>query len=190
MSTIPEEHKAPLAAVHMDGEAVNWYHGLVGEEGSISWEKLIEQVLVRFDEMDPELIVAEFHDCKQITTVAEYIKKFEELKSAVSIFHKFEESYVLKCFVTKLREDIRGSVLNTKPTSLQEAYAVAKKHEAMIEAITKRAKVGFKGGGLTALPTKGNINTSPTAKGINLTGLSKKPTSNTTTTRKLLTAEE
>ncbi|KAL0309707.1 UNVERIFIED_CONTAM: Transposon Ty3-G Gag-Pol polyprotein [Sesamum radiatum] len=85
-------------------------------------------------------VLREFNTLKQGTNSVDlYLERFEELKSHVLIFHNdFPESYFVTCFVNGLRADIRGGVLQLKPTRLHEAVALAKNQEATVDAILKR----------------------------------------------------
>ncbi|KAL0329706.1 UNVERIFIED_CONTAM: hypothetical protein Sradi_4957300 [Sesamum radiatum] len=138
--TIPEDQRVSLASIHLDGKAELWFQGIIEKKGLPEWNQFIQLIYERFEGVDPGTVLREFNTLKQGTNSVDlYLERFEELKSHVLIFHNdFPESYFVTCFVNGLRADIRGGVLQLKPTRLHEAVALAKNQEATVDAILKR----------------------------------------------------
>ncbi|KAG8377338.1 hypothetical protein BUALT_Bualt08G0022800 [Buddleja alternifolia] len=57
ISSISEEHKVPLAAMHLEGRAELWYQGSMEGKDLPIWIEFTAAELVRFDEVDPYLMV-------------------------------------------------------------------------------------------------------------------------------------
>ncbi|KAL0300957.1 UNVERIFIED_CONTAM: hypothetical protein Sradi_6372500 [Sesamum radiatum] len=121
-------------------QAELWFQGIIEKKGLPEWNQFIQLIYERFEGVDPGTVLREFNTLKQGTNSVDlYLERFEELKSHVLIFHNdFPESYFVTCFVNGLRADIRGGVLQLKPTRLHEAVALAKNQEATVDAILKR----------------------------------------------------
>ncbi|KAL0331635.1 UNVERIFIED_CONTAM: hypothetical protein Sangu_1709000 [Sesamum angustifolium] len=118
-------------------QAYNRNKFVLGEAPAILAEKVLHLRLILYS----GTVLREFNTLKQGTNSVDlYLERLEELKSHVLIFHNdFPESYFVMCFVNGLRADIRGGVLQLKPTRLHEAVALAKNQEATVDAILKRA---------------------------------------------------
>ncbi|KAL0339945.1 UNVERIFIED_CONTAM: hypothetical protein Sradi_4511300 [Sesamum radiatum] len=127
-----EDQRVSLASIHLDGKAELWFQGIIEKKGLPEWNQFIQLIYERFEGVDPGTVLREFNTLKQGTNSVDlYLERFEELKSHVLIFHNdFPESYFVTCFVNGLRADIRGGVLQLKPTRLHEAVALAKNQES------------------------------------------------------------
>ncbi|PIN27065.1 hypothetical protein CDL12_00163 [Handroanthus impetiginosus] len=80
--------------------------------------------------MEPALLVGELKKLQQIGIVAEYLERFDDLKSHVLLFNKeLKKSFFISCFISGLKEEIKGSVLIAKPQSFQQAVALVKRFE-------------------------------------------------------------
>ncbi|KAG8391208.1 hypothetical protein BUALT_Bualt01G0163900 [Buddleja alternifolia] len=140
ITTIPEEHKVTLVSIHLEGKAELWFQSFVEGQESISWSQFLVAILDHFDDIDPELMIGEFNKLQQTSSVSQYIDKFEELESYMLLFNKdFPEEYFTASFISGLREDIKGSVMTLKPSTLLHAISLAKKQETTINAILHRA---------------------------------------------------
>lgn len=140
ISTIGEDQKVPLASVHLEGRAELWYQGYIEGREAPSWQEFVLAVFERFEDLDFEKVMGEFNRLQQENSVNNYLEKFEELKSYMLIFNKDlnEEFFTMK-FINGLREDIKGAVTTMRPTNLNQAITLAKKQEATVDAIVKRA---------------------------------------------------
>ncbi|CAI9102155.1 OLC1v1000377C1 [Oldenlandia corymbosa var. corymbosa] len=88
--------------------------------------------------VDPELyIVREFHDLKQITSVADYQEKFEKLRDLiVQMNYGLSEGYLISCFLSGLKQEIKQSVVNREPRTLFSAFNLARIQETALEEMT------------------------------------------------------
>ncbi|KAL0423900.1 UNVERIFIED_CONTAM: hypothetical protein Sradi_0924800 [Sesamum radiatum] len=136
-----EDQRVSLASIHLDGKVELWFQGIIEKKGLPEWNQFIHLLFERLEGVDPGTVLREFNTLKQGTNSVDlYLERFEELKSHVLIFHNdFPESYFVTCFVDGLRVDIKGGVLQLKPTRLHEAVALAKNQETIVDTILKRA---------------------------------------------------
>lgn len=81
-----------------------------------------------------EDIVEEFHSLKQTDTVAEYQKKFEELRDLmVTMNFGLTEDYFVSSFLSGLKAEIRVLIRKPKPETLYHAFTLARLQEIAIQ---------------------------------------------------------
>ncbi|PIN11759.1 hypothetical protein CDL12_15625 [Handroanthus impetiginosus] len=145
VSTFPEEQKVPLASMHFQGKAEVWFQNFVEGRNLPSWEELVIVVMEKFDDVVPELIYREFNKLQQEGSVAEYYDRFDDLRAQMLMFDKdLKESYFTRCFVSGLKEEIKGSVMAAKPQNFQQAASLAKKFETSIDALMNKLSLPSK----------------------------------------------
>ncbi|XP_027071813.1 uncharacterized protein [Coffea arabica] len=104
----------------------------------VPWKELAVAVCERFGEGDPEEAIEEFNKLMQTGSVAEYLERFEQLKSMVMISLPGQpDSYYKSCFLSGLKEEIVSMVRMTKPLTLADTIEAAKLQEKNLEAIRK-----------------------------------------------------
>ena len=115
----PAQHKLFIANFYMEGKAITWYHKL--EEIGIltSWEAFVKALQIYFgtssyDEPREALI-----SIKQTLTLELYTTQFEKLSNRV---RGLSDSYMLSCFLGRLKEEIRMGVRMLNPQNLVVAY--------------------------------------------------------------------
>lgn len=67
-----------------------------------------------------------FANSKQISSVKEYLEKFEQLSGLLEMF---PHAHILDKFLGGLKEEIKYKVLATRPRFLKEAISLAKTYE-------------------------------------------------------------
>ena len=77
--------KSDIAQFHFKEKADIWFHVVYHERGVVPWKKLVVAVCERFGEGDPEEVIEEFNKLMQTGSVAEYLERFEYVKSMVMI---------------------------------------------------------------------------------------------------------
>ncbi|KAG8374669.1 hypothetical protein BUALT_Bualt10G0020000 [Buddleja alternifolia] len=80
------EQKVTLASVYLEGKTELWFQGYMEGKELPSWQQFTIAILERFDESDPDLIVGNFNKLHQTGSVADYLERFEEMKSHMLIF--------------------------------------------------------------------------------------------------------
>ncbi|KAG8371357.1 hypothetical protein BUALT_Bualt13G0079300 [Buddleja alternifolia] len=143
ITTIPKEQKVTSASVYLEGKAELWFQGCMEGKELPSWQQFTIAVLECFDDNDPDLIVGNFNKLHQTCSVADYLERFEEMKSHMLIFNKdLPEEFFSANFLSGLKEEIRGVVMALKPNDFHQAVSLAKRQESTVNAIIKRANIG------------------------------------------------
>ncbi|XP_076897827.1 uncharacterized protein LOC143551249 [Bidens hawaiensis] len=110
---VPEADQAELAALHLDGIALQWHKWYTKSRGPLTWAEFTSALLQRFGPTDFEDPSEAFSRLKQITTVAAYQEAFERISQRVDVF-------LLGCFIGGLKDEIRLEVkipyLSAKPS--------------------------------------------------------------------------
>lgn len=70
-----------LATMNLEGEAEEWYSGYCHEGREMTWNGFVEEIVARFSLEFRINHIREIKKLQQLSTVDEYKKKFEELKS-------------------------------------------------------------------------------------------------------------
>ncbi|KAL4319829.1 hypothetical protein GQ457_18G007350 [Hibiscus cannabinus] len=138
---IPEEHKMDLASMHLEGKAETWFDGYVMQKHRLSWHEFTTDLCHRFSDRTDIDVIEEFNKLIQKGSVEEYQEKFEELKPYIIQQNPYQgEPYFVSSFLSGLKEELRHRVKVHSPTSLVEAYRLAKLHEFSLEIEAKRLK--------------------------------------------------
>lgn len=91
----------------------------------LQWSKFVEALVVRFREKLFEDLVAELKKLKQVSSLQTYLQEFDLQLSKSNL----SEAPVISHFLGGLREEVDLLVRVFKPTSLKEAYELAKVHD-------------------------------------------------------------
>ncbi|PPS18558.1 hypothetical protein GOBAR_AA02020 [Gossypium barbadense] len=107
--------------------------------------------------MEIESPVGQLSKLIQMTMVEDYQSCFEDLALCT---HNLYDEFLLDCFISRLRTDIKLEVLGHRSTSMTEVQALARFHEARLHARRYLGSTsGFKLPPL--LPTPGLPSTGP-----------------------------
>nr|DAD20694.1 TPA_asm: hypothetical protein HUJ06_022157 [Nelumbo nucifera] len=101
--------KVKLAAIHLEGKALQWHHTLMNRFGPA------------FDDSMSELM-----SLKQSGSVVEYMEQFENILTRVEL----TEEYKIICFITGLEYETQMHVRMFHPTIIQHATNLAKLFES------------------------------------------------------------
>lgn len=103
--------------------------------------------MLRFGPIDYEDPLEALTRLKQISTVSVYQEEFEKLSHCVE---DLSEKFLIGCFVTGLKDDIKLNVKIKQPRSLADAIGVARLVEER-NGLQKKGSVPF--GFLVSVPT-------------------------------------
>ncbi|XP_027174452.1 uncharacterized protein LOC113774084 [Coffea eugenioides] len=141
---VEEEMKTDIAQLYLKDRADIWFHGMYSERGAVPWRELSLAIRERFGEGDPQEAIEEFNKLVQTGSIADYLEKFEMLKSLVMISLPGQpDSYYKSCFLSGLKEEVVNMVRMTKPLTLADAIETAKLQEKNLEAIRKAQSRGI-----------------------------------------------
>ena len=110
--------KVKLAAIHMEGKALQWHQSFMKNRNQIEeppWDDYVEALKGRFGERIYEDPMADLKGLIQIGTLQEYLEEFDILSHKVNL----TEDYSLSCFLSGLKDEIRIPVRMLGPKSLQ-----------------------------------------------------------------------
>lgn len=148
--------------MHMDPRVDIWFHGYLAEKGVVNWEMFAQDICKRFDSSGD--VVEEFNKLTQHGTVEEYQEQIEDLRSQLLDTNShFAQEYFLSSFLSGLKEEIRTAVKMMHPSSLTQAFELARLQEQNIATVMKKSRVWFKSQGSTLLGSgyKGNSLAAP-----------------------------
>ncbi|GKV50520.1 hypothetical protein SLEP1_g57222 [Rubroshorea leprosula] len=134
----PDEHKAHLASINLEGKAMKWHQSFLeikGEQVLSNWEEYVEGLKARFGEKAYEDPMSDLISLKQTGTVEEFQEQFDTLFPRTGINEKQAVSF----FLSGLRREIEISVRMFKPQTLYDAYALARLQESSIQEAQKLA---------------------------------------------------
>ncbi|KAG8386825.1 hypothetical protein BUALT_Bualt03G0189200 [Buddleja alternifolia] len=139
----PLEAKVQLAALHLDGKALQWHQVYVKAHLTRElpgWEEYIKALHDRFGSVTFQDPMSELMNLRQVSSVKDYLDKFHELLNNVDL----SEAYAVSCFLARLKNEIVVQVRMFKPKSLQEAVSLAKLQEQAFILAAKRNVGSFK----------------------------------------------
>ena len=96
-----------LASVHLQGDAISWFHWVKQSVGELTWQQFSRLACSRFGSrknIDPCSLLAKL---AQTGTVREFITEFEKLSNLVP---GLLETHLISLFLSGLRADIRAGV--------------------------------------------------------------------------------
>ncbi|XP_042032325.1 uncharacterized protein LOC121779040 [Salvia splendens] len=139
VARVPEAEKVKVAAIHMEGKALQWHRGFLtlhGDEASVDWRYYISCVAARFGAHAFEDPLADLRNLKQKGTLHSYMDTFDELYPRVGI----REDQALSFFLSGLIDELQMPVRMFRPKSLAEAYSLAKLQDLTVKALGLKPK--------------------------------------------------
>ncbi|GJV00143.1 retrotransposon-related protein [Tanacetum coccineum] len=126
LDKVKENTKLPLAVLHLEGKSLQWHQGYMTNRNQVtpSWKQYVKDITSRFGAPydDP---MAELMELKQTGSVTEVHDQFDCILSRLQLPPK----YAMSCFLSILNEEISNMVRMFKPSTIQEAFSLAKLHE-------------------------------------------------------------
>nr|XP_027102942.1 uncharacterized protein LOC113724214 [Coffea arabica] len=137
-SSLELESRPKEDELYFRDKADIWFHGVFSGREAIPWGELSNALCERFGDGSPEEAIEEFNKLMQSGSVADYLDKFEMLKSLVmSSLPHLQDSYYKACFLSGLKEEIVTMVKMAKPKTLADAIDAAKLQERNLRALQK-----------------------------------------------------
>lgn len=125
-----EASKVKLASIHLEDKALHWFKSYIGirEKGkALQRSKFVEALVARFGDQLFEDPIAELKKLQQVSSLQTYLEEFD-LKLCET---NLSEAQAISYFLGGLREEVEIAVRVLKPTSLKEAYALAKVQDVL-----------------------------------------------------------
>lgn len=116
-----------IVSFHLEGRASAWYQWMKANDLLTSWKDFLQNLKFRFGASLYEDHQGNLSKLTQKSSVAEFQTEFEDLMNKVT---GISEPLLISFFITGLRVDIRRELLLSRPSSLMEAFALARMFEA------------------------------------------------------------
>nr|XP_043637841.1 uncharacterized protein LOC122608824 [Erigeron canadensis] len=173
----PEAMKLRYSVIHLEGDAIQWHRAFMRTRGAtvaeISWNDYIRSIKTCFSNAVFEDPLEELASLSQTGSLHELNTTFDSLLNKVNL----TESQAMSLYLKALKPDIRGPVKMFKPSTLHEAYGLAKIQALNNENLVGKLKTAKEDAGSSRVNTNTKI-TPPT----NATKLPLLPTPNRSTT--------
>ncbi|KAL5830968.1 hypothetical protein ACOSQ4_016322 [Xanthoceras sorbifolium] len=122
---IAPDQQVQLASFHLEGIALQWHRWLTEFRGPLTWVEFTKAVHLRFGPTDYEDPSEALTRPKQTTIVEAYQKAFEKLS------HRYATksdliSFLVGCFIARLRDEIRLDVKVKQYQTLTDAISVSR----------------------------------------------------------------
>lgn len=130
----PNEAKVNLASLHLGDRALEWHQSYIKGRGAAAeppWEEYERALKVRFGERIYDNPMANLKKLTQTGELMEYIEAFDVCAHKTTL----SESNILDCFISGLKDELSYPVLMQGPKTLQEAYALARMHDAYLLSV-------------------------------------------------------
>uniref|UniRef100_A0A453IPF2 Ty3 transposon capsid-like protein domain-containing protein n=1 Tax=Aegilops tauschii subsp. strangulata TaxID=200361 RepID=A0A453IPF2_AEGTS len=136
LAQTPDECKVDLALTYIIGRADNWVRSAQMDNKALLWQEFCRALCYRFADSSIYEVLEKFHNLKQNTlSVAAYTDKFEEIMAVVRDEHPYlQENYYIVSFVNGLKPSIRCNLRPQRPTTLSQAYWLARDYESGLQA--------------------------------------------------------
>lgn len=145
VAKVPERKRVRVAAIHLEGRALQWHKGfssLQGDIAYVNWRCYISAMSARFAAHAYEDPLVDLRNLKQRGTLQIYMDEFDELYSRAGI----RENQALSFFLSGLMDELQMPVRMFKPRGLAEAYSLAKLQDLTVKALGIKSKVTPSGG--------------------------------------------
>jgi len=133
MFQIPDGFRVTAATMYLDGRAAHWFQAYKDSYGVLSWDEFQSAVLAEFDVTSHREKIMELLTLKQIDTVEDYKKSFEQLVYHIRLYDKtISEPFLITQFVLGLKEELRAAVEIQLPDTVTKAATLAAIQEGLL----------------------------------------------------------
>jgi hypothetical protein len=123
-----------MVTLHFKGPVGIWLQAVHKRLQGLDWIPFTSLLCTRFGRDRHQLLIRQFYVIKQITTVADYIERFDILMNHLMSYHEDTHPYYfLTRFIEGLRQDIRAVVMIQRPADLDSACSLALLQEEVCE---------------------------------------------------------
>lgn len=125
-----EEERITVASFYLDGAALAWYQWMYRNSQIHSWTQFLQALETRFASTAYDDPRGKLFKLTQTSSVAIYLSEFEALANRIV---GLPAPFLLSCFVSGLKPDIRREALALQPSSLSQAADLARLNEEKIQ---------------------------------------------------------
>ncbi|CAL9017714.1 unnamed protein product, partial [Prunus brigantina] len=127
--SVPDAQKVKLASFHMEREALQWFQWLDCIHRFPRWEEFTKALCQEFGSSDLEDCAESLLKLKQTGSLRDYISEFRRLANRT---RDMTPSILRSCFIGGLKKELRHDVKLLRPTSVQDACALASQLNASL----------------------------------------------------------
>ena len=98
---IGDNENVGLVPLHLEGWALEWFHGYEASDKEINWQQFSIDVVSRFDPNAYDSPIGQITKLKHIATTRAYQELFEALMAKTSGLSK---KFFVQCFISGLEE--------------------------------------------------------------------------------------
>ncbi|GJS10158.1 retrotransposon-related protein [Tanacetum coccineum] len=125
-----EDQRLKVVGFNLEGAAAEWFRWMSRNKLIMSWEGFLESVCHRFRPCKYEDPQGSLSKLLQTGTVAQYQSEFEKLMNRVT---DRSENLLISFYISGLKPTLQLELLVAKPTSLGEAFSLARVIDARLE---------------------------------------------------------
>jgi len=144
----PEHLKVPTASFYLDGAAAQWYYRLEKNQGVPSWTQFVDGINRRFGPPLRSNPLGELTQLHRTSTVDNYQEQFLLLLARCE---DVTEPQQIAIFTAGLQQPLSTDVEMQKPTTLEDAMALARAYERRQHVTSELSTVG---GRMTSRPAQ------------------------------------
>ena len=126
----PDDLRLQIVSFHLEGRATAWFQWASRNNLLSSWSEFVTAVRLRFGPAIFEDFEGNLSKLTQNGSVSDFQTAFEDLVNKVTEIY---EPLLISFFITRLKLAIRRELLFNRPSSLMEAFALARAYEARKE---------------------------------------------------------
>ncbi|GJY22842.1 ty3-gypsy retrotransposon protein [Tanacetum coccineum] len=125
------DQRLRVVGFNLEGDAAEWFRWMTRNKLITSWKGFLESVQNRFDPCKYEDPQGALSKLLQTGTIAQYQSEFEKLMNRVT---DISEGLLISFYVSGLKPSLQRELLVSKPTSLGDAFALARVTEARLDS--------------------------------------------------------
>ena len=126
----PDDLRLKIVSFHLEGRAAAWFQWVSRNNLLASWPEFVTAVRHRFGPAIFEDFEGNLSKLSQNGPVSDFQAAFEDLMNKVT---EISEPLLISFFITGLKPAIRRELLFNRPSSLMEAFALARAYEVRKE---------------------------------------------------------
>ena len=126
----PVDQRLRVVGFNLEGDAAEWFRWMTRNKLITTWDGFLESVRNRFGPCKYEDPQGALSKLLQKGTVAQYQSDFEKLMNRVT---DISESLLISFYISGLKPMLQRELLVAKPTSLGDAFSLARVTEARLD---------------------------------------------------------
>ncbi|KAH0661065.1 hypothetical protein KY290_027036 [Solanum tuberosum] len=127
----PDEHKVDIAAMYLEGDALDLFSWINRERTLLYWEELVKALQENYGPAEFQNPNEHLCSIRQTGSIQEYRKEFAKSSSRVT---KWPDHSLLGVFMNGLKEELKSDVRIHKPRTVYKAMSLAMEFEQKVSS--------------------------------------------------------